>query len=101
MRTGPFSYSCTSPGGCTTKAPGAHCDCFSRRPHGASAGEAEIDFGSKRMAVIGADLAGFPASHGEVTLGNFAEDLLDMVLGVPLLLAIEAEDVHGDGAPAK
>ena len=53
------------------------------------------------MAVIRADLAGLPASHGEVTLGYFAEDLFNMVLGIPLLLTFEAEDVHGDGAPGE
>ena len=51
--------------------------------------------------MIGADLAGLPASHGEVALGYFAEDLLDMVLGIPLLFALEAEDMHGDGAPGE
>lgn len=80
---------------------GRDCDGFRRRPHGTAAGKAEIDFGGMRMAVIGADLAGLPASHGEVTLGYFAEDLFNMVLGIPLLFALEAEDMHGDGAPGE
>jgi hypothetical protein len=46
------------------------------------------------VAVIGADLSRLPAGHGEVAVGDFAEDLLDVVLGVPLLFAFEAEDVH-------
>ena len=74
---------------------------FSRCSHGASAGKAEIDFGGMWMAVIRADLAGLPASHGEVTLSYFAEDFLDMVLRVPLLLTFEAEDLHGAGAPGE
>jgi hypothetical protein len=70
-------------------------------PHGAPAGKAKVDFCCVRMAVIGANLAGFPAGYGEVAVGNFAEDLLNMMLGIPLLFMFEAEGVHGDGAPAR
>jgi hypothetical protein len=71
--------------------------------HDAAAGEAEIDFGGIRVAMIGADLAGLPTGDRDVAVGYFAEDFLDVVLGVPLLFAFEAKDVHfarfsgGDG----
>ena len=100
MRAGPFAYSCTSPGGWTIKAPGVTATVCSRRAHRAAAGEAEVDFGRLGMAVVGADLAGLPARDGYVAVGNLAENLLDVVPGVPLLLAFQAEDMHGDGAPA-
>ena len=80
------------------KGAGRNRDTFRRCSHGASAGKAEVDFGGMRMTMIGADLAGLPASQGEVTLGYFAEDLFNMVLGIPLLFALEAEDMHSDGA---
>ena len=82
------------------KAPGVTAMVSVGRPHRAAAGEAEVDFGRLRMAVVGADLAGLPAGHGDVAIGNLAENLLDVVLGVPLLLAFQTEDMHGDGAPA-
>ena len=66
----------------------------------AAAGEAEVDFGRLGVAVVGADLAGLPSRDGYVAVGNLAKKLLDMVFGVPLLLAFQAEDMHGDGAPA-
>ena len=65
------------------KAPGVTGTVSIRRSHGAAAGKAEIDFGGMRMAVIGADLSGLPASDGEVALGDFAENFLDMVLEGP------------------
>ena len=51
------------------------------------------------MAMVGADLAGLPARHGvvaglaaaDVQLG---EDLLDVLLGIPLLLFLDIECVH-------
>jgi hypothetical protein len=38
------------------------------------------------MAVIRADLPGLPARHGDVAVTDLAEDLLDVMLGIPLLL---------------
>src|SRR5262249_40404743 len=46
-------------------------DRFSRRPNRATPGKAEINFSGVRMAVIGADLAWFPASYCDVALGDF------------------------------
>src|SRR5215475_11450485 len=79
----------------------SHHNDLGRGPHGAPAGKAKVDFGCVRMTVIGADLAGLPAGHREVALGNFAQDLLDMMLGVPVLLTFKAKGMHGDGAPAR
>ena len=73
---------------------------FHRRAHGAAAGKAEVDLGGVRVAVIGADLPGLPAGHCDVAVGDRAEDLLDVLLGIPFLFLLEAEDVHGHGAPA-
>ena len=56
-------------------------DGLSRCPHRATAGKAEIDFSGMRMAVI--------AGHRDVAIGDLAEDLFDVVLGVPLLLTLE------------
>jgi hypothetical protein len=47
-----------------------------------------------RMAVIGTDLARLPARHGDVTLSDLAENLLHVMLGIPLLLFFQIEDVH-------
>ena len=68
-----------------------HVDGFAGQSHLAAAGEAEIDFGRVRMAVVGADLAGLPARDGvvaglaaaDIELG---QDFLDVLLGIPLLL---------------
>ena len=73
---------------------GRNRDGFLRRAHGAAAGKAEIDFGGVRVAVIGADLAGLPAGDGDVAIRDLAEDFLDVALGIPLLLAFEAEGMH-------
>ena len=62
-------------------------DGFGGRSHRAAAGKAEIDFGGLRVAMIGTDLSGLPAGHGDITIGDFAQDLFDVVPGVPLLLA--------------
>jgi hypothetical protein len=51
--------------------------------------------------MIGTDLSGLPAGNSDVAIGNFAQDFLDVVPGVPLLLAFEAEDVHGRAAPVE
>src|SRR5262249_21363790 len=45
----------------------SHRNGLGRRAHFARAGKAKVDFGGVWMAVIGADLAGLPAGHGEVT----------------------------------
>ena len=58
------------------------------------------------MAVVRADLARLPARHGvvaglaaaDVELG---EDFLDVLLGVPLLLFVDVEDVHADPPVAR
>ncbi len=49
--------------------------------------------------MIGADLPGLPAGNGDVAIGDFAQDFLDVVPGIPLLFTLKAEDVHGRGAP--
>jgi hypothetical protein len=51
--------------------------------------------------MIWADLAGLPAGDGNVPIGDFAENLFDVVPGIPLLLALETKNLHGDDAPAK
>src|SRR6476660_10546368 len=56
-------------------------DGFGRRPHGAAAGKAEIDFGGLRVAMIGTDLSGLPAGNGDIAIGDFAKDLLDVMPG--------------------
>ena len=73
---------------------GRNRDGLLRRAHGAAAGKAEIDFGGVRVAMIGADLSGLPAGDGDVAIGDLAQDLLHVVLGIPLLLALEAENMH-------
>ena len=42
-----------------------------------------------------------PAGHGDAAAGDRAEDLLDMALRIPLLLAVEAEDLHALALPAR
>jgi hypothetical protein len=74
---------------------------FLWRPHDAATRKAEIDLGSVRVAMIRADLARLPAGDGDVPIGDPAENLFDVVPGVPLLLALETKNVHGDIAPAK
>src|SRR5450631_2543616 len=69
-------------------------DGFFRCAHDAAAGKTEIDSGREGMTMIWTDLARLPASHGDVAVRNLAQNLLDVVLGVPLLLAFEAKDVH-------
>src|ERR1700742_4982241 len=69
------------------------------QPHLSAAGEAEVNLSGMRVTVIGADLAGLPASHG-VIAGlpaadiEFGEDFLDVLLGIPLLLFLNVERVH-------
>src|SRR5262245_61854652 len=64
----------------------SHRNGLGGAPHGAPAGKAKVDFGCVGMAVIGTSLTRLPTGHGEVAIGNFAEDLLNMMLGVPMLL---------------
>src|SRR5262249_12196140 len=71
-----------------------HRDGFLRRAHGAAAGKAEIDFRRVRVAVVRADLARLPAGDGHVAAGDLAEDFFHVALGIPLLLALETEDMH-------
>ena len=76
-----------------------HVDGLAGQPHLAAAGEAEVDFGRIGMAMVRADLPGLPARDGvvaglaaaDVELG---EDLLDVLLGIPLLLFLDIECVH-------
>jgi hypothetical protein len=77
------------------EAAGHDRDGLARRAHRAAAGPAEIDFRRVRMAMVGADLTRLPAGDGHVTALNGAENLLDVMRGIPLLLAGEIEDVHG------
>src|ERR1700674_5076746 len=70
-------------------------DRLLRRAHLAAALEAEINLGRVGMTVIGADLAGLPACHRDVALADLAEDLLHVMLGIPLLLLGQVEDMHG------
>src|SRR5580704_7419567 len=70
-------------------------DGLSRRAHGAAAFEAEIDLGGVRVAMIGADLAGLPAGHGDVAVLNGAEDFFDVLFRIELGLAGDAENLHG------
>ena len=51
--------------------------------------------------MIRADLPRLPAGDGDVPIGDPAENLFDVVLGIPLLLALETKNLHGDDAPAK
>src|SRR6185437_9461217 len=67
------------------KATRCHGDALRGGPHRPAAGKTEIDFGRMRVAMIGADLAGLPAGNGNVAIGDFPEDLFDVVLRVPLL----------------
>src|SRR5260370_27535485 len=73
-------------------------DCLGWRTHLAAALEAEIDFGGVGVAMIGADLAGFPARHRHVAGADAVEDLLDMALRVPFLLPRQTESAH-ESAP--
>src|ERR1700722_1981298 len=74
---------------------GYHGDGLPRRAHGAAAFEAEIDLGGVRVAVIGADLAGLPAGHGDVAVLDGAEDFFDVLFRIELGLAGDAENMHG------
>jgi hypothetical protein len=76
-------------------------DSFVWRPHDAATRKAEIDLSGMGMAMIRADLAGLPTGDGDVPVGDPAENFFDVVLGIPLLLALETKNVHGDDAPAK
>src|SRR5688572_20750667 len=80
---------------------GSDRDGFLGRAHGAAAGKAEINFGRVRVAMIGADLPRLPADDRDVTLGDLAEDLLDMAFGIPLLLALETEYMHAAASLVK
>src|ERR1039457_7526479 len=73
---------------------GLNGDSLLRRAHGAAAGKAEIDFGGVRVAVVGADLPGLPAGDRDVAIGDLAQDLFHVVLGIPLLLALEAKNMY-------
>jgi hypothetical protein len=70
-------------------------DGLGRRPHRAAALDAEIDLGGVGMTVIGAGLSRLPARDRHISLRDLAEDLLDMLLGIEALLALEIEGVHG------
>src|SRR5215471_10465957 len=73
-------------------------DCLERRAHFAPALETEIDFRGVGMAMIGADLPGFPAGHRHIASADALENLFDMMVGVPFLLPRQIENMH-DGAP--
>src|SRR5215472_13111663 len=65
-----------------------------RRTHLAAAFETEIDFRGVGMAMIGADLAGFPAGHRHIPSTDAAENLFDMMRGIPFLLLRKIENVY-------
>src|SRR5258708_3308720 len=71
-----------------------HGDGLPRRAHGAAAFEAEIDLGGVGVAMIGADLARFPAGHRDVAVLDGAEDFFDVFFRVELGLAGDAENMH-------
>src|SRR5215467_12046279 len=82
------------------KGTGRDRNGFGWCPHCAATGKAEIDFGGLRVTMIGTGLSRLPAGEGNVTIGDFAKDFLDVMFWIPLLLAFKAEDVHGRGASA-
>ena len=51
------------------------------------------------MTMIGADLPRLPAGNCDVAVRDRAQDFLDVVPRVPLLLSFEAEGVHIDRLP--
>src|SRR6516164_8428172 len=81
------------------KAAGLDRDGLLWRAHGAAALEAEIDFGRVRVAMIGADLARFPAGDRDVAVLDLAEDFLDMSLRIPFGLVPQAENKHSRRSP--
>src|SRR5688572_28895925 len=70
-----------------------------RRPHHATALEAEIDFRRVRVAVVGTDLSRLPARDRHVAVRISSENFLHMLPGVEALLIHEVESVHWVGAP--
>src|SRR5262249_29128432 len=62
-----------------------HLDLATGRAHAAATGEAEIDLGRLRVAMIRADLARLPACDGDVTAFDTSENLLDVPIRIPLL----------------
>jgi hypothetical protein len=56
--------------------------------------EAEIDLGRIGMAVIGAGLAGLPASDRDIPFVDSAKHSFHVFLGVERLLGLEVENVH-------
>src|SRR3974390_1641291 len=60
----------------------------------APARPAEVDLCRLGVAVVRADLARLPAGDGHVPAFDAAENLLDVVLRIPLLLAAKIENVH-------
>src|SRR5271156_6656718 len=73
---------------------GRHLDLALGRAHPSTAGKAEIDLSRRGVAMVGADLAGLPASDGDVAAGDLPENLLDMLCGIELLLPLQAEHLH-------
>src|SRR5579862_517283 len=65
-----------------------------RCAHGATALEAEINFGGVRVTVVRADLAWLPAGDRDVASANRAEDLLDVFVRIELRLMRQVKDVH-------
>lgn len=52
-----------------------------------------------RVAVIRADLPRLPARDGHVPVRDPFENFIDVPFRIPLLLVLEAEDMHDDDAP--
>jgi len=69
-------------------------DRLLRRAHLPAAREAEIDLGRVRVAMVGADLARFPAGDRGVAVRDLAENLFNVALRVPLLLMLQTKNVH-------
>src|SRR5262249_19142410 len=76
------------------KRAGHDIDRLAVRAHFAATLEAKVDLGRMRMAVIRADLPGFPTRHRHVTFADLAEDLLDMTLRVPFFFPLEMKNIH-------
>ena len=65
-----------------------------RRAHHAATREAEIDLGRLRMAVVRTHLPGLPAGNRYIASTDFAQNLLDMTIGIPLLFLFKLEYEH-------
>jgi hypothetical protein len=65
-----------------------------RRQHAATSLKTEIDLGSVRVGMIGADLARLPTRHGHVSLPQLAKDFFHMVILSEFLFFQQVENMH-------